>query len=150
MFIDSFSEKEIKGLVFNSLSFVEKDVERCLSKRSFSLSDLPILLSPSASKYLETMASISADITRQRFGYVMQLYAPLYLSNECFNHCSYCGFGIQHDYIRKTLNDDEILQEVDYLVSRGISHILLLTGESPKTVVVDYIAHALDLIILVI
>ena len=39
------------------------------------------------------LALIGLALTRQRFGRTMQLYAPLYLSNECVNRCTYCGFS---------------------------------------------------------
>ena len=40
---------------------------------------------------LELLARKSTYITRQRFGHVMRFFIPLYLSNECFNNCTYCS-----------------------------------------------------------
>src|SRR5690606_36027855 len=42
--------------------------------------------------------------------------------------------------------DTEILAEANVLKSRGIEHVLLVTGEAQKTVGVDYIGHAIDLL----
>jgi 2-iminoacetate synthase len=92
------------------------------------------------------MAQKSQQLTRQRFGNTMQLFAPMYLSNECTNTCTYCGFSREHQYKRVTLNDDQILKEGIALRNRGFRHVLLLTGESPKTVGVDYIANAISLL----
>eukprot|EP01047_Picozoa_sp_COSAG01_P009639 COSAG01_NODE_398_length_17547_cov_206.793501_13_plen_373_part_00 len=146
MFLDNFSEKEIQNLIVKSLATSEAKLLDCLNQPVFTKDDLPTLLSPIAAKHLEKLAFLSAQLTRQRFGHTMQLFVPLYLSNECYNHCTYCGFGIQHDYERKTLNDEEIIEQGLLLAKKGFQHLLLLTGEAQKTVGVDYIAHAIKLL----
>lgn len=146
MFLNTFREKEVAYMVSKSLSTSRTDVERCLSKDTYNVDDLVYLLSPASSYYLEDIAKKSLQITQQRFGRSIQLFAPLYLSNECYNHCTYCGFGIQHNYKRITLSTDEILKEADHLLSQGISHILLLTGEAPKKVGRNYISKAIQAI----
>ena len=75
----------------------------------------------------------------------MQLFIPMYLSNECYNTCTYCGFSKEHKYERITLNDKQILNELATLKNKGFQHILLLTGESPKKVDANYIKHAVKL-----
>lgn len=125
----------------------EDDVKRVLQKPSqLTPEDFLKLLSPVAGKYLETMATMSASITRKRFGNTMQLYAPMYLSNECQNICTYCGFSMTNKMPRKTLSDAEILQEAHALKSMGFEHVLLVTGEATKTVGTDYIQHAIQLL----
>jgi 2-iminoacetate synthase len=74
------------------------------------------------------------------------MYIPMYLSNECQNICTYCGFSLTNKIPRKTLNDSEILKEVSLLKSKGYDHILLVTGEANKTVGVAYLKHAIELI----
>jgi 2-iminoacetate synthase len=92
------------------------------------------------------MAQLSQKRTLKRFGKNIQLYIPLYLSNECQNICTYCGFSYNIEIPRKTLNKDEILREVEIIKSLGYDHILLVTGEANKTVGVDYIKEAIQLI----
>jgi len=75
-----------------------------------------------------------------KFGNTIQLFAPLYISNECENSCLYCGFNAANNIKRMTLDDDEVLKEAEIIHSRGFRHILLLTGESRKTVPVQRIA----------
>lgn len=146
MFSDQISHHEIKKKVSDCLLTTDDNVLSILNKTSFSLNDLVVLLSPAAQPHIEQIALKSRTLTRQRFGNTIQLFIPLYLSNECFNSCTYCGFSLEHDYQRKTLNDKEILNEATILASKGYKHILLLTGESPKKVGVDYIANAIKLI----
>ena len=146
MFSEIFNHNLIEETVSKSLFVTQKDVAECLKKSVFSEHDLPILLSPSAENSLEILAQKSVAITRQRFGNTMQLFIPMYLSNECFNTCTYCGFSMEHKYQRKTLNDDEIRKEAMVLAKKGFKHILLLTGESPKHVSTDYLKNAITLI----
>ncbi|MCB1173189.1 MAG: 2-iminoacetate synthase ThiH [Leptospiraceae bacterium] len=126
------------------------DVERVLSRvqaagASVQLSDaeLQVLLSPSADAWLEPMARLAADITRQRFGRIMQLYAPLYLSNTCMSTCTYCGFSFENKTPRRTLHSTEIQTEAEYLHKEGIRHILLLTGESYRDTPLAYLRKAI-------
>ncbi|PCH74376.1 MAG: 2-iminoacetate synthase ThiH, partial [Flavobacteriaceae bacterium] len=123
----------------------EADVLRALAKKHRDLEDFKALISPAAKPYLEQMAQLSSELTKKRFGNTIQMYAPLYLSNECQNICTYCGFSMTNKIPRKTLTDAEILKEVAYLKSKGFDQILLVTGEANKTVGVDYINNAIRL-----
>ena len=122
------------------------DVQRALQNTHRDLEDFKALISPAAQPFLEEMAQASRLQTKKRFGNTMQMYAPLYLSNECQNICTYCGFSFTNQIPRKTLTDEEIIQEVTYLKSKGYNHILLVTGEAHKTVGVDYLKNAIQLI----
>src|ERR1035438_1136667 len=86
-----------------------EDIETALRAAKRSLEDFKALISPAASAYLEEMAVRSHSLTLQRFGNIVQLYVPLYLSNECQNICTYCGFSFSNTIPRKTLSDSEIL-----------------------------------------
>ncbi len=99
-----------------------------------SLSDFALLLSPGASELLESMCRRSQALTRQRFGRVIRLFAPLYLSNECINNCAYCGFSRDNAILRVTLTVDQVVREAKALYSQGFRSILLVAGEHPKFV----------------
>lgn len=77
------------------------EVERALSKNKRNLNDFLVLISPAAQPYLEQMAQLSSELTQKRFGKTIQMYAPLYLSNECQNICTYCGFSLNNKIKRK-------------------------------------------------
>ncbi len=117
----------------------EDDVRRALISEHVDIDDLAALLSPVAESYLPQMAARSSQITLQRFGHITQLYAPLYISNLCINRCAYCGFSSGNKIPRRTLTIDEAEKEAMILHDRGIQHILLVTGEAPKAVGVDYL-----------
>ena len=124
----------------------KKDVEQALHAEVLQIEDFKALVSPAAADYLEIMAIKSRIATQKRFGKTIQFYIPLYLSNECINHCIYCGFNHTNNINRIVLNDHEIMAEVNVIKAMGYEHLLLLTGESPKHAGVDYIEHAMQLV----
>lgn len=107
---------------------------------------LAALLSPAGSLLLEPMAQASRRLTRQHFGNVMQMYAPIYLSDHCVNQCTYCGFRAGGLHNRNRLEPDAIRREGEYLYGIGYRNILLLTGESRKYSGVDYMEQALGIL----
>ncbi|KAA2244888.1 2-iminoacetate synthase ThiH [Chitinophaga agrisoli] len=140
---DQYDWDTVKAGIYNKTAL---DVERALAAPRRNLEDFKALLSPAAMPYLEQMAQLSHRLTRQRFGNTMQLYIPLYLSNECQNICTYCGFSLDNKIRRKTLQPAEILQEVAAIKAMGYEHVLLVTGEAAQTVGVNYFQQALELI----
>jgi 2-iminoacetate synthase len=123
-----------------------QEVERALAKNKRTLDDFIALISPAAQPYLEQMAQECHELTKKRFGKTIQMYAPMYLSNECQNICTYCGFSMDNKLKRKTLTDSEIALEVEALKKAGFDHVLLVTGEANYTVNIHYFLNAVTLI----
>ncbi len=119
-------------------------MELALNANKIDEEHFAALLSPAAEKFLEPMAAEANRITKQRFGNTIKIYAPMYLSNECTNSCKYCGFNTHNSIPRVTLTDEQIVNEANHIAGLGIQHLLLVTGESPKQVGVDYLINALD------
>ncbi len=141
---NKFDWEDVKESIYSKTS---ADVELALNKNSKrTLEDFKALISPAASGYLEEMAQMSHRITQKRFGKTLQMYIPLYLSNECQNICTYCGFSFDNKIPRRTLNDAEILKEVSVIKALGYDHVLLVTGEANQTVGVAYLANAVKLL----
>jgi 2-iminoacetate synthase len=122
------------------------DVERALARTHRDLEDFMALISPAAAPYLEEMAQLSQRSTQKRFGKVIQLYIPLYLSNECQNICTYCGFSYDNRIRRRTLTGEELLREAGAIREMGYEHVLLVSGEANHTVGVDYFIRALEVL----
>ncbi|MBX7240235.1 MAG: 2-iminoacetate synthase ThiH [Bacteroidia bacterium] len=141
--IGKYTWNEVKSAIYSKTA---KEVEAALSKPKRDLQDFMALISPAAADYLEEMAQLSHAITRKRFGKTMQLYAPMYLSNECQNICTYCGFSLENGIRRVTLSDQQIIKEAEFLSSAGYQHILLVTGEANRTVGMPYFENALRLL----
>lgn len=116
---------------------VEKQLDAACGK--YSLQRLVTLISPAASNYLEIMARQAHNLTAQRFGKTIQLYAPLYLSNHCVNACTYCGYNTGGDFERTHLSIDEAMSDAKVIAEEGFRHILLVSGEDHRHVSVDYL-----------
>src|SRR5690349_24676891 len=140
---EQYNWDEIQSRIYQTTS---KDVAYSLSKTKRNLDDFLVLIAPAAQPYLEQMAQECHEITKKRFGKTIQMYAPLYLSNECQNICTYCGFSLDNKIKRKTLTGVEIMQEVAAIKAMGYDHVLLVTGEANQTVHVDYFKKVLELI----
>ncbi|MBI2927792.1 MAG: 2-iminoacetate synthase ThiH [Verrucomicrobia bacterium] len=116
-------------------------VRETLARPRLSLADFAHLISPAAGGLLEHLGRRSQALTRQRFGKVIRLFAPLYLSNECINNCKYCGFSRDNPILRVTLSVEEVLREARALKEQGFRNLLLVAGEHPKFVARDYLVE---------
>jgi len=96
------------------------------------------------SQDLESLAQKSVQTTRRHFGKTIRLFAPLYLSNECVNNCSYCGFSRDNPILRTTLTIDQVVAEARHLHEKGFRNILLVAGEHPKFVSEGYLQECID------
>ena len=114
------------------LSKTADDVRRAIDKRHRNLDDFEALISPAARPFLEEMAREARRQTLERFGNVVQLYIPLYLSNYCHNSCVYCGFSTRNKIARKMLTLDEVAAEAEAIKKLGYKHILLVSGDAPS------------------
>ena len=76
----------------------------------------------------------------------MRLFAPLYLSNECVNNCTYCGFSRDNPILRTTLELDQVAAEAAHLHSLGFRNLLLVAGEHPKFVSEGYLQDCLRIL----
>lgn len=132
---ESYDWNTIQSKIYQT---TEKEVKNTLAKTKKSLDDFLILISPAAKPFLEEMAQNSHLLTKKRFGKTIQMYAPMYLSNECQNICTYCGFSLDNKIKRKTLTEDEISVEISELKKAGFDTILLVTGEANHTVNINY------------
>ncbi|BAV94956.1 2-iminoacetate synthase ThiH [Ichthyobacterium seriolicida] len=145
-FKDIFDTYEFQDIEKSIYSKTEKDVEIALTKKSLDLEDFKALVSPSAKVYLKTMIEMSNRFTKERFGNTIQMYIPMYLSNECQNICTYCGFSMNVNIERKTLSEAEIIEEISMIKKMGYQHIVLLTGESNRTVGMEYFRRVIPLV----
>ena len=139
-FVAEFNSLPLEQLVSRSLATDAAAVRASMARAKLSLADFAQLISPAAGELLETLSRRSQQLTQQRFGKVIRLFAPLYLSNECINNCKYCGFSRDNAILRVTLSLDEVKREADELKRQGFRNVLLVAGEHPKFVSNGYLA----------
>lgn len=142
-FSDVLRDLPLEELLGRSRHATPDAIERALTTTTPDLWDFAALLSPAASERIEDLARRSHDITVQRFGRVVQLYAPLYVSNECVETCTYCSFSRTNPIRRRTLTVDEAVSEARLLTERGFRHLLLVSGEHPRHVSPDYLGSVI-------
>ena len=109
---------------------------------NLTLQEIQGILSDQRQESIEDLARQSQKLTQQFFGRTISLYAPLYLSNFCSSHCTYCGFHSHHRIARFKLTEKEMHQEMKFVADGGIENILLLTGESYKVTPLSYLKEA--------
>ncbi|MBK9138746.1 MAG: 2-iminoacetate synthase ThiH [Verrucomicrobia bacterium] len=142
-FFDEFSRLPLAVLLRSATSASSASVRSSLASGVGSLSDFAALLSPAAGALLPELARRSQALTRQRFGRVIRLFAPLYLSNECINNCRYCGFSRDNPILRVTLSVADVVREARALGEQGFRNLLLVAGEHPRFVSNGYLAECI-------
>jgi 2-iminoacetate synthase len=143
-FTDEFNRLNLPELADHSRVAELRHVRESLAVTNPGLHDFARLISPAAGKLLDELCHRSQQLTRQRFGKTIRLFAPLYLSNECVNNCSYCGFSRDNPILRVTLTPDEVESEISALARQGFRNVLLVAGEHPKFVSNGYLAECIE------
>ena len=145
--IDNYSWNETLELVRNA---TDADVRRVLAKASRNVKQLTpeefaVLISPAADPYLEQMAQLSHKYTRERFGNVISMYIPMYVSNACTNKCVYCGFNHDNKFERTTLTMEQVEAECKAIKALGpFQNLLIVSGEYPSKCGINYLEKVLQ------
>lgn len=145
-FVAEFNSLPLDALVKKSLATGSAAAREAAGKTRISLADFAALISPAGSEILETLGRRAHLMTQQRFGKVIRLFAPLYLSNECINNCTYCGFSRDNPILRVTLSLEEVRREADALKAQGFRNLLLVAGEHPKFVSSRYLRDCIAML----
>ena len=140
-FIDS---DEIWNYIHTTISTKEKVREiiaKSLSKKRLNLEEVAVLINADDPELIEEIKEGAKTLKKTIYGNRIVLFAPLYVGSKCANNCTYCGFRASNkEVVRKTLNDQELISEVEALEENGQKRLILVYGEhahySP-----EYIAH---------
>lgn len=138
-FLAQFDRLPIADLLARAHTAGPAEVRAALAQDPRSLAGFAALLSPAAGEFLPELARRARALTLQRFGRVVRLFAPLYLSNECINNCRYCGFSRDNPIVRVTLSVEEVVREAAALRAQGFRNLLLVAGEHPRFVSEGYL-----------
>ncbi len=139
-FID---DREILDLLENTRPTVERVrevIQKSLGKSRLSLEDTAVLLNATDAQISEIKDG-AKQLKKLVYGDRIVLFAPLYVGNFCVNNCKYCGFSASNrKALRKTLSDEELVQNVVALEENGQKRLILVYGEHPSYTP-EYIAH---------
>ncbi len=140
-FIDS---NEIWDYIYKTTSTKEKVkaiISKSLSKQRLTLEEVAVLINADEPELIEEIKEGAKTLKKNIYGNRIVLFAPLYVGSKCANNCTYCGFrSTNKDAVRKTLNDQEIVAEVEALEENGQKRLILVYGEHAHYTP-EYIAH---------
>ncbi len=135
---------EIEGILQVSKpdkAMVRDVIQKSLSKNRLSLPETALLLNASDPDLIDEIYEGATTLKNQVYGNRIVLFAPLYIGNKCSNNCTYCGFRSSNvDAVRKTLNDEEIIHEIEALEDNGQKRLILVFGEHAQYHP-EFIAH---------
>ncbi|MFA6566957.1 MAG: 2-iminoacetate synthase ThiH [Victivallales bacterium] len=117
------------------------DVRISLGNDRISSADFMNLISPAALPFLPQMREKAAILKKMCFGKTVRLYMPLYVSSYCINNCLYCGFRTASHSERRRLSQHEVLKDAKVIKSHGIDSLLLVTGEDPEFISVEFLSR---------
>jgi 2-iminoacetate synthase len=96
---------------------------------------------------LEEMFHAAREVKESIYGNRLVLFSPLYISNLCQNDCQYCAFRVPNKSLRRrALSQEEIAEEIRYLVRNGHKRILLVAGEAYPKDGLDYVLNSIETI----
>jgi len=144
-FID---ENEIWGILNKekpTKERVQAVIQKALNKNRLSMEETAVLINADDPDLIEEIKRGARTLKERIYGNRIVLFAPLYIGNKCANNCLYCGFRSSNkDAVRQTLDDKEILEEIEALEDNGQKRLILVYGEH-RDYDADYIAHTVDL-----
>ena len=91
----------------------------------------------------EQVFAAARTVKERIYGNRVVIFAPLYLSNYCINHCAYCGYHSGSGIVRRKLTQEEIADEVRALEAMGHKRLAVELGEDPENSPLSYLLESL-------
>ena len=121
-------------------------ISKSLDRKRLTMEDTAVLINAGSIDLVDEIKEGARELKQHIYGNRIVLFAPLYVGNKCTNNCKYCGFKTSNaDAIRKTLTDNEIINEVEALEDNGQKRLILVYGEHPDYSP-EYIAHTVRIV----
>lgn len=147
--VDFINEDRIFSMLEASKKSNKEDIKEIIKKakacKGLELEEVAKLLYIEDKELMDELFEAAKYIKNKVYGKRVVLFAPLYTSNECTNNCLYCGFRRDNKELhRKTLTQEEILNEAKAMEAQGHKRILLICGEDPKKTNVSHLVKAME------
>jgi len=105
-------------------------IQKSLNKQRLSLAETAILVNATDPLLIAEIKAGARELKEKVYGNRIVLFAPLYIGNKCANDCEYCGFrATNKDAVRQTLDDQQIINEIEALEDNGQKRLILVYGE---------------------
>lgn len=109
---------------------VREVIAKSLNKERLTLAETAVLINADDPELIEEILQGARTLKDKVYGNRIVLFAPLYVGNKCSNNCKYCGFRSSNkDAVRKTLDEQELISEVEALEDNGQKRLILVYGE---------------------
>ena len=132
---DFIDDAHLTGLLDQpppSVAAVRDVIARSMAKEPLTVEETATLLRAEDPDLVEEMFQAARQLKRDVYGNRIVLFAPLYVGNACVNDCQYCGFRRSNRRaVRRTLEEDELRQQVRALEAVGHKRLILVFGEHP-------------------
>ncbi|MDR2542210.1 MAG: [FeFe] hydrogenase H-cluster radical SAM maturase HydG, partial [Treponema sp.] len=146
-FIDSeYIENLLEDAEHTDDSKISQSLDKAENGSTLCHSEIAALLKTTNPQYIKRIYNIAGKIKKRIYGNRIVMFAPLYVSDFCINHCAYCSFNANNNFNRKKLSMDEIREEVKILEMMGHKRLALEAGEDDAECSIDYIIECIKTI----
>ncbi|MCE5266596.1 MAG: [FeFe] hydrogenase H-cluster radical SAM maturase HydG [Planctomycetaceae bacterium] len=112
---------------------VREIIAKSMCKEPLSVEETATLLAADDPALVEEIFAAARQLKRDVYGNRIVIFAPLYVGNDCTNDCAYCAFRRSNrEAVRRTLDENELRQQVLALEQRGHKRLILVFGEHPR------------------
>lgn len=126
--IESFLQKASSGK-----NRIKDIINKSLDKNRLNLEEVACLIKADDPELIEMIKDGARTLKENVYGNRIVLFAPLYVGNMCTNDCQYCGFRTSNAKAqRSTLDDVQLIKEVESLEDNGQKRLILVFGEHPQ------------------
>ena len=129
-FIDAAEIENFLQTELGDTARIQEIVQKSLNKQRLSLPEVATLLNAENPEDIRLIKEAAQELKQRIYGNRIVLFAPLYVGNYCKNDCAYCGFRASNkDAIRTTLDNQQLINEVEALEENGQKRLILVYGE---------------------
>lgn len=131
----------------NNMELIDSILKKAEERKGLSHREASVLLACDDEAKVKEIYALAEQIKKDFYGNRIVLFAPLYLSNYCINHCTYCPYHATNKHIaRKKLTQEEVKAEVIALQDMGHKRLALEAGEDPVNNPIEYILECIKTI----
>ncbi len=134
--VDFIDDAHIHSLIHDTkedAARIRTVIAKSMDKKPLTMEEAAVLLSAESPELVEEIFEAARTLKRRVYGNRIVLFAPLYIGNYCINDCAYCSFRRSNSgAVRRTLEKEEIVGQVEALEDKGHKRLILVFGEHPK------------------
>lgn len=145
-FIRSSNLADTLSSVREDAGKVREIIAKSMAKEPLTVKECAALVATTSEPLVEEIQNAARELKKTVYGNRIVIFAPLYIGNHCINDCQYCAFRRSlRTMVRKTLNDEELRNQVVALEQTGHKRLILVYGEHPDYTP-EFMAHTVRLV----